>query len=73
MAMADKKHSNGFSNPSLGQFNVFRLAPILERNNKPTVYRARAHFKITLVKGKGVFHYAILCNKFHKFFKFTKF
>jgi AraC-like DNA-binding protein len=42
----------------LGQFNVFRLAPILERNNRPTVYRARAHFKITLVKGCGVFHYA---------------
>jgi AraC family transcriptional activator of pobA len=56
--MADKKPLNVYSDPSLGQFNIFRLAPILEKNNSPTVYRARAHFKITLVKGSGVFHYA---------------
>ena len=45
-------------NSSLGQFNVFQLAPILEKNNRPTTYRTRDHFKITLVKGGGVFHYA---------------
>lgn len=55
--MADNKQ-NLFPNAAVGQFNVFRLQPILERNNKPTLYRARDHFKITLVKGKGVFHYA---------------
>jgi AraC family transcriptional regulator, transcriptional activator of pobA len=56
--MTDNKPTNNLSNAHLGQFNVFRLEPILERNNKPTVYRARTHFKITLVKGRGVFHYA---------------
>ncbi len=53
--MAENKPN---TNASLGQFNVFKLAPILERNNRPTQYRTRAHFKITLVKGCGVFHYA---------------
>jgi AraC family transcriptional regulator, transcriptional activator of pobA len=43
---------------SLSPFHVFRLEPILEKNNRPTTYRAREHFKITLVKGGGVFHYA---------------
>jgi AraC family transcriptional regulator, transcriptional activator of pobA len=43
---------------SLGQFNVLRLEPILEKNNRPTVYRTRDYFKITLVKGSGIFHYA---------------
>ncbi len=56
--MEDKKPFNALPNAQLGQFNVLRLEPILEKNNKPTVYRARTHFKITLVKGKGVFHYA---------------
>lgn len=56
--MADKKPSNVISNPSLGKVNVFRIEPVLERNNRPTAFRARDHFKITLVKGKGVFHYA---------------
>jgi AraC-like DNA-binding protein len=45
-------------NDSLGQFNVFRLEPFLKQNNKPTAYRTRDYFKITLVKGSGVFHYA---------------
>ena len=53
--MAENKQT---SNPSLGQFNIFRLAPILEKNNRATTYRTRDHFKITLVKGSGVFHYA---------------
>lgn len=53
--MAENKPN---STPSLGQFNVFKLAPILERNNRSTPYKTRAHFKITLVKGCGVFHYA---------------
>lgn len=39
-------------------FNVFSLESFLKESNKPTVYRTRDHFKITLVKGKGVFHYA---------------
>ncbi|MEN9609533.1 MAG: hypothetical protein RLZZ628_347 [Bacteroidota bacterium] len=56
--MADKKLSNVISNPSLGKVNVFRLESVLEKNNRPTVFRARDHFKITLVQGKGVFHYA---------------
>jgi len=41
-----------------GDFNVFSLESFIKVNNKPTVYRTREHFKITLVKGKGVFHYA---------------
>ncbi len=45
-------------NENLGHFNVFRLEPFLEKNNRPTTYRRRDYFKITLVKGKGVFHYA---------------
>jgi len=53
--MAENKQT---PNASLGQFNIFRLAPILEKNNRPTTYRTRDHFKITLVKGCGVFHYA---------------
>ena len=56
--MVDKYPSNGFSNPSLGKVHIARLEPILEKSNKPILYRTRDHFKITLVKGKGVFHYA---------------
>jgi AraC family transcriptional regulator, transcriptional activator of pobA len=56
--MTDKSPSTVFSSTSLGKVNVFRLEPVLERNNRPTTFRARDHFKITLVQGKGVFHYA---------------
>lgn len=56
--MAENKVSDTFPNAFSRQFNVFRLEPILQKNNKPTLYRTREHFKITLVKGKGVFHYA---------------
>ncbi len=56
--MANDKTSHGFSDAPPGQFNVFKLEPILAKNNQPTTYRARMHFKITLVKGRGVFHYA---------------
>lgn len=52
------ENNNVLPSPSLDPFNVFRLEPTLERNNRPTTYRAREHFKITLVKGRGVFHYA---------------
>lgn len=56
--MVDKTPTPVLLNPYLDKFNVFRLQPVLDKNNKPTTYRTRAHFKITLVKGKGVFHYA---------------
>jgi AraC-like DNA-binding protein len=58
LAMTDKKVPHVFPNHSLGQFNVLRLEPILEKINRPMAFRPRDFFKITLVKGKGVFHYA---------------
>ncbi len=39
-------------------FRIFKLEDVLQNNNKPTSYRTRDYFKITLVKGGGVFHYA---------------
>lgn len=41
----------------IGNFNVFRFDPFLEYPGKHT-YRARDFFKITLVKGNCVIHYA---------------
>ncbi|MFV8325273.1 helix-turn-helix domain-containing protein [Flavobacterium sp. ZS1P14] len=42
----------------IGHFNVFKLDPYVGKGAKPTPYRRRDYFKITLVKGNGKFHYA---------------
>jgi AraC family transcriptional regulator, transcriptional activator of pobA len=41
-----------------GSFQVFRLETVIKNKGKATPYRTRDYFKITLVKGGGVFHYA---------------
>lgn len=56
--MSDESRRHPSLNPNLEPFNIYRLEPILKRNNQPTTYQARDYFKITLVKGKGIFHYA---------------
>lgn len=44
-----------------GHFNVFQLDPYIGIKAKPTPYKRRDFYKITLVKGQGRIHYA---NKF---------
>ncbi|CAM3736481.1 helix-turn-helix domain-containing protein [Aquirufa aurantiipilula] len=44
-----------------GHFNVFALDPYIGIKAKPTPYKRRDFYKITLVKGQGRIHYA---NKF---------
>ena len=57
--MNNSKLKNTFtelSSKDIGNFNVFKFEP-LENAPKHT-YRVRDFYKITLVKGKSVFHYA---------------
>lgn len=42
----------------LGQFNVLRLGPIISSNPKPPPYRRRDYYKISLLTGNCVMHYA---------------
>lgn len=42
----------------MSNFNVFRLEPFLGKDLKPKPYQVRNYFKITLVKGNSIFHYA---------------
>lgn len=45
-------------NQSLGHFNVFQLDPFVGENAEPVPYVRRDYYKIMLVKGKGIVHYA---------------
>lgn len=42
----------------LGHFNVFSLTPFAGKNAKPVPYKQRDYFKITLLEGNAVVHYA---------------
>lgn len=42
----------------LGHFNVFRLEPYVGEHAQPVPYKRRAFYKITLVYGRGILHYA---------------
>ena len=42
----------------LGQANVFRLEDVLAPNAKPVQYSRRDFYKITLIRGRNVYHYA---------------
>lgn len=42
----------------VGQFNVFRLEPLKDGKARPLPYKRRDYFKITLLFGNSVIHYA---------------
>ena len=42
----------------LGHFNVFRLEDCIGKNGTPAKYSRRDFFKISLVRGKYLYHYA---------------
>lgn len=41
-----------------GQFNVFRLEEVMAEGGKPVEYRRRDFYKVALVRGRNVYHYA---------------
>ncbi|CCH55582.1 transcriptional regulator, AraC family [Fibrisoma limi BUZ 3] len=44
--------------PSMGQVNVFRMEDAMAPNAKPIPYSRRDFYKITLIRGRNVYHYA---------------
>ena len=42
----------------LGQFNVFNLEDCYGEGKSPVQYSRRDFYKISLVRGKGIYHYA---------------
>ena len=44
--------------PQMGQVNVFRLEDVLAPTAKPVQYSRRDFYKITLIRGRNVYHYA---------------
>jgi len=44
--------------PDWGQAHVFRLESVLAPSNKPVQYSRRDFYKVTLIRGHNVYHYA---------------
>lgn len=42
----------------MGHFNVFRLEDCIDPNKEPITYSRRDYYKITLIRGRNVYHYA---------------
>ncbi len=42
----------------MGHFNVFRLEDCMGPNAKPVLYSRRDFYKITLIRGENIYHYA---------------
>lgn len=44
--------------PGIGHFNIFRVEDLVLPTSKPASYSRRDFFKVSLVKGQGIVHYA---------------
>src|SRR6516164_2264701 len=42
----------------IGHFNVFKLDPFVGKNASPVPYKRRDYFKVMLVRGNGIVHFA---------------
>ena len=42
----------------IGHFNVFKLEDCYAEDAKPIVYTRRDYYKVTMIRGKNLYHYA---------------